>query len=74
MRAFLFRGTVRSGFFWKKTPKKNELDALEEEVKASPVLGHLIDNIRKLNENKSSLLPPQLPQHEGKLTVVMELD
>lgn len=34
----------------------------------------MVEAIKEKNLNKPKLLPPQLPQHQGKLTVVMEMD
>ena len=39
-----------------------------------PSLRPIIEGIKQDNKNKPFLLPPQKPQHEGKLTVVMEMD
>ena len=71
MKSVGLRGIIRMGFFWKKQPEKHRLDVLMEEEKNSPRLSYLIDNIKKLNESKPKILPPQLPEHKGKLTVVM---
>ena len=32
-----------------------------ESIKSSPVLNYMIEDVKKLNQNKDKLLPPQLP-------------
>lgn len=43
-------------------------------VKVAPNIGYMVQTLKTNNLNKMKLLPPQKPEHQGKLTVVMELD
>lgn len=43
-------------------------------VKVAPNIGYMVQSLKTNNLNKMKLLPPQKREHQGKLTVVMELD
>lgn len=61
MRSAVLRGVIRMGFFWKKTPNKTFKQEMDEAIQKSPNLGYIVENIKKQNEGKPKILPPQKP-------------
>jgi RNA polymerase II subunit A small phosphatase-like protein/CTD small phosphatase-like protein 2 len=76
MLAGLLRSMPRMSFFWKKKPGVKVLSQEQSSTpsKVNQNLGPLIEKIRKQNESKPKILPPQPPHLKNKLTVVIEID